>query len=654
MSKVVITLPDGATREFEKDSSALDIAKNIAPSLAKATLVAKIDGELRDLSTVIAKDCRLEFINREHDDALEILRHDCAHVLAEAVQSLFPNTQITFGPSIENGLYYDFYRETPFTPDDFPAIEKKMCEIIDQNQPFTREVWQRDEAAAFFKKQGETFKAEHVMRLPEGEDISIYRQGDWLDLCRGPHMPSTGRLGKAFKLMRVSGAYWLGDQNNPQLQRIYATCWRNEKELNAYLTFLEEAEKRDHRKLGRQMALFHTQEEAAGSIFWHRDGYRVYRILENYIRNRLHQDYDEVKTPQMVSNSLWKQSGHWEKFGDDMFTVNENEIDNDALQRIFALKPMNCPCHVQVYNQNITSYKDLPVRLAEFGQVHRNEASGALHGLMRVRAFTQDDGHIFCTEEQVIAETKKFCALLKSIYQDCGFSDFSIKFSDRPEVRAGEDEVWDKAEASLKEAIDAADMPYVMNPGEGAFYGPKLEFVLKDTLGREWQCGTWQVDFVLPKRLGATYIDANGEKQVPVMLHRAILGSMERFIGILLEHHAGHLPFWLSPTQVKICTITNDLDEYGEKVLQEFTKAGLRAESDFRSEKINYKIREHSVKKIPLLIICGKKEAENNQVTLRFLGKKEQETLDLNVALQQLRQQSIIPKFAEILPSGLV
>ncbi len=654
MGMITVTLPDGAKREFEKSLSATDIARTIAPSLAKAALVVKINGDICDLSTLIEQDCQLEFMNREHEDILPVIRHDCAHILAEAVQELYPNTQITFGPSIENGFYYDFHRETPFTPDDFPAIEAKMHAIINKNQAFTREVWAREDAAKFFKKQGESFKAEHVMRLPEGEDISIYRQGEWLDLCRGPHMPSTGKTGKSFKLMRVSGAYWLGDQNNPQLQRIYATCWRNDKELNDYLHFLEEAEKRDHRKLGRQMDLFHSQEEAAGSIFWHRDGWRVYRILENYIRNRLHQDYDEVKTPQLVNNSLWKQSGHWDKFRDDMFTVNENEIDNEQLQRIFALKPMNCPCHVQIYNQNITSYKDLPVRLSEFGQVHRNEASGALHGLMRVRAFTQDDGHIFCTEEQIVSETQKFCDLLRSIYQDCGFEDIFVKFSDRPETRTGADDVWDRAEKALMEATEAAKLPYVMNPGEGAFYGPKLEFVLKDTLGRDWQCGTWQVDFVLPERLGATYIDSNGDKKVPVMLHRAILGSMERFIGILLEHHSGNLPFWLAPIQIKICTITNDLDEYGEQVFQACRHAQLRAETDFRSEKINYKIREHSLKKVPVIMICGKKEAENGQVTLRFLGKKEQETLDLKTALQQLKIRGIIPQLEEPLPNGLV
>ena len=652
---ITVTFPDGATREFPESLTGDAIARSIAPSLAKAALVMRVDEQIVDLSALVDKDCQIEFLTREHQDILPILRHDCAHVLAQAVQELFPGTQITFGPSIENGLYYDFHRETPFTPEDFPVIEKKMQEIVDRNEPFTREVWERKKAAEFFTQQGEQFKAEHVMRLPENEELSIYRQGDWLDLCRGPHAPSTGKLGKAFKLMRVSGAYWLGDQNNPQLQRIYATCWRNQKELDEYLHFLEEAEKRDHRKLGRQMALFHTQEEAAGSIFWHRNGWRLYRVLEYYIRNRLNQqNYLEVKTPQLVNNILWKRSGHWEKFRDDMFTVNENEVDNDEMQRVFALKPMNCPCHVQIYNQNITSYKDLPVRIAEFGQVHRNEASGALHGLMRVRAFTQDDGHILCTEEQIIAETKLFCDLLRSIYQDCGFTDLFVKFSDRPEKRAGADEVWDRAEAALLEATKAADLDYVMNPGEGAFYGPKLEFVLKDTLGRDWQCGTWQVDFVLPERLGAYYINEAGEKAVPVLLHRAILGSMERFIGILLENHGGNLPLWLAPVQIVICPITNDLDGYGQKVLDACLAEGLRAEGDFRSEKVNYKIREHSVKKTPILMICGKKEAESGQVTLRILGKTEQETLDLKTALQQLKKQAKIPHLAQDLPSGLM
>ena len=641
---IKITLPDSSVRQFVEPISALEVAKSIAASLAKATLVAKIDGELKDLNTLIENDCALVFITRDDDEALPILRHDCAHILAEAVQSLFPNVQITFGPAIEDGFYYDFQREQAFTPDDFEKIENKMREIIDSDTPFIREVWARQEAIDYFTKAGEHFKAEHIQSLPENEIITIYKQGAWLDLCRGPHLVSTGKIGKAFKLMKLSGAYWKGDANNPQLQRIYATCWRNEKELKTYLFRLEEAKKRDHRKLGQEMNLFHTQEEAAGSIFWHENGWILYRLLEQYIRDRLEQrDYREVKTPQLVNSELWKKSGHWQKFREDMFTISESENP----ERVFALKPMNCPCHIQIFNQNITSYKDLPVRISEFGQVFRNEASGALHGLMRVRSFTQDDGHIFCTEEQIVEETKSFCELLQLVYQDCGFTDISIKFSDRPETRAGSDEVWDRAENALRIATESAKLPYTMNPGEGAFYGPKLEFVLKDTLGREWQCGTLQVDFVLPERLGATYIDSDSKKKHPVLLHRAIFGSIERFIGILIENHAGKFPFWLAPVQIVVMAITNDLDDYGMEIFQQFEKAGLRVRHDFRNEKLNYKIREHSHKKVPVIAICGKKEATNNEVSLRYLGQEQQETLKIEQAVKQLAAKSVFPTKAQ-------
>ncbi|MCH9849348.1 MAG: threonine--tRNA ligase [Betaproteobacteria bacterium] len=633
MSKVVITLPDGAKREFAKDSSALDIAKNIAPSLAKATLVAKIDGELRDLSTVIDKDCRLEFINREHDDALEVLRHDCAHVLAEAVQSLFPNTQITFGPAIENGLYYDFYRETPFTPDDFPAIEQKMREIIDQNQPFTREVWQRDQAATFFKQQGESFKAEHVMRLPEGDDISIYRQGEWLDLCRGPHMPSTGKLGKAFKLMRVSGAYWLGDQNNPQLQRIYATCWRNEKELNAYLTFLEEAEKRDHRKLGKQLDFFHMQDDAPGMVFWHPKGWALWQQIEQYMRQMfIDYDYQEVRTPSVLDKSLWEKSGHWQNYHDNMFvTASEN--------REYAVKPMNCPGHIQIFNSHLHSYRDLPMRLAEFGSCHRNEPSGALHGLMRVRGFTQDDAHIFCTEEQVESEVADFIKMLYKAYGDFGFNEVLVKLSTRPEKRIGSDEEWDRAEKSLANALKANNLDFEYLPGEGAFYGPKIEFTLKDSLGRLWQCGTVQLDPNLPERLGAEYVAEDNSRKRPVMLHRAIVGSMERFMGILIENHAGAMPVWLSPVQVAVLNISDAQADYVVQVVETLKKSGIRCEFDLRNEKITYKIREHSLQKLPYLLLAGDREMQAGFVAVRTRKGEDLGSMPIEAFIERIQAE---------------
>jgi len=631
-------LPDGSVRTYDGAVTGGQVAADIGPGLAKAALVVKVDGVLRDLSYEITGNAALEIVTRDGEDALEVLRHDCAHVLAEAVQELFPGTQITFGPSIEDGFYYDFHREEPFTPDDFEAIEKRMAEIVDRDEAITREVWDRADAVAHFEKAGESFKAEHVAALPDGEDISIYRQGDWLDLCLGPHLMSTGKLGKSFKLMKLAGAYWRGDANNPQLQRIYGTCWRTDKELKAYLRRLEEAEKRDHRRLGREMDLFHIQEEAVGSIFWHPKGWTLYRIAETYMRQRLEKaGYAEVKTPQMVDRVLWEQSGHWEKFREHMFTA-EDEGD-----RTLALKPMNCPCHVQIFRQGLKSYRDLPIRMAEFGSCHRNEPSGALHGLMRVRAFTQDDAHIFCTEDQIVSETQSFCELLTSIYKDFGFDEVVVKFSDRPEVRAGDDAVWDKAEAALKEATEASGLDYTLNPGEGAFYGPKLEFVLRDTIGRDWQCGTLQVDFVLPERLDASYVGEDGQKHRPVMLHRAILGSFERFLGVLIEHYAGRMPMWLAPVQAVIATITNDADDYAEDVRKACVEAGLRVEIDTRNEKINYKVREHSHSKIPAIFVLGNREAEERTVAVRRLGGKQQEILALDEAIHRLVKESVLP-----------
>jgi threonyl-tRNA synthetase len=636
---VAITLPDGSVRDYDGPITGEQVAASIGPGLAKAAVIVKVDGEQRDLSYVIEQDAALQIVTRDHEDALEVLRHDCAHILAEAVQELFPGTKITFGPSIEDGFYYDFHRDTPFTPDDFEKIEKRMGDIVDRDETITREVWTREDARRLFEDKSESFKAEHVGTLPDDAEITLYRQGDWVDLCTGPHLPSTGRLGKSFKLMKVSGSYWRGDSKNPPLHRIYGTCWRTDKELRAYLRRLEEAEKRDHRRLGREMDLFHIQEEAAGSIFWHPKGWTLYRTCETYMRRRLDAaDYVEVKTPQMIDRSLWERSGHWEKFREHMFTA---DAEHD---RVLALKPMNCPGHVQIFRQGITSYRDLPIRMAEFGSCHRNEPSGALHGLMRVRAFTQDDAHIFCTEDQIVSETKQFCELLLSIYRDFGFEDVAVKFSDRPETRAGEDSVWDQAEAALKTATEAAGLPFTLNPGEGAFYGPKLEFVLKDTIGREWQCGTLQVDFVLPERLDATYIAEDGEKRRPVMLHRAILGSFERFIGVLIEHYAGRLPLWLAPVQGAIATITSDADDYAREVAAAFSDAGMRLSLDIRNEKINYKIREHSVTKLPLILVVGKQEAENRTVAIRRLGGKAQEIVALDDALNTLSTEAAAPQ----------
>ena len=634
-----ISLPDGSVRQYPAAVTGAAVAASIGPGLAKAALAIRVDGALRDLSRPIEAGAAVEIVTIKDKDALELIRHDAAHVLAEAVQELYPGTQITFGPATEDGFYYDFHRIEHFTPDDFAAIEAKMCEIVDRDEKIVREVWARDAATAHFEQAGESFKAEWVGELPPDEDLTMYRQGGWIDLCRGPHLPSTGKLPKAFRLTKLAGAYWRGDAGNPQLQRIYGTAWRNEKELKAHLHRLEEAERRDHRRLGREMALFHIQEEAVGSVFWHPHGWTLYRLCEEYMRARLERaDYVEVRTPQMIDRVLWERSGHWEKFREHMFTAD------DERERILALKPMNCPAHVQIFKHlGIVSYRDLPLRMAEFGACHRNEPSGALHGLMRVRAFTQDDAHIFCTPEQINAEAKAFCDLLASVYRDFGFDDVLINFADRPPVRAGDDATWDRAEAALRHAVEAAGIPFEMNPGEGAFYGPKLEFVLRDALGRDWQCGTLQVDFVLPERLDASYVGEDGEKHRPVMLHRAILGSFERFIGILIEENAGRLPLWLAPVQVVVATVVSDADAHAERVAERFAAAGLRVETDLRNEKITYKVREHSKAKIPVIAVVGRAEAGENTVSLRRLGGKTQEVLALEAAVDTLTRDAASP-----------
>ena len=634
---VALTLPDGSVRRYDAPVTGLKLAADIGPGLAKAALAVRVNGEMRDLTREIEADAPVAIVTAKDKDALELLRHDAAHVMAEAVKELYPQTQVTIGPAIENGFYYDFSRAAPFTPEDLEQIEKRMREIVARDEPVVREVWNREDAIHFFKSQGEHYKAEIIEAIPEGEAITLYRQGHFIDLCRGPHLPSTGKLGQAFKLMKVAGAYWRGDSRNEMLQRIYGTAWANEKDLKDYLTRIEEAEKRDHRRLGREMNLFHFQEEAAGSVFWHPHGWTLYRTIESYIRARIGAaGYVEVRTPQLVDRSLWEASGHWEKFREDMFTV---ESEN----KILCIKPMNCPCHVQIFRQGLKSYRELPLRMAEFGSCHRNEPSGALHGLMRLRAFIQDDAHIFCTEDQITAETKAFCDLLLSVYRDFGFTDVTVKFSDRPAKRAGADAVWDKAEAALKSASEAAGLAVTLNPGEGAFYGPKLEFVLRDAIGREWQCGTLQVDFVLPERLDASYIGEDGARHRPVMLHRAILGSLERFIGVLIEHYAGKLPLWLAPLQIVVATITNDADGYARKVLAALDAAGLRAEADLRNEKINYKVREHSLAKVPVMLVVGTREAEEGTVAMRRLGGQDQEVLALVVALNRLKDEAAVP-----------
>ncbi len=630
----IIQLPDGSERQFDNAVTGLEVAADIGKGLARDAVAIRVEGELWDLTRSIEDDSSVAIITRDSADGLELLRHDAAHVLAEAVKELWPDTQVTIGPAIENGFFYDFAREEPFTADDLVVIEKRMQEIVDRDETIQREVWQRDDAIKFFRDLGEEYKAQIIADIPAGETLTLYRQGDFVDLCRGPHLPSTGKLGKAFHLTRVSGAYWRGDSNNEMLQRIYGTAWSNPKQLRQYLVQLEEAEKRDHRRLGRIMDLFHFQEEAPGAVFWHPKGWGLFQNLIEYMRKRQNEaGYQEVNTPELMDRSLWEASGHWESFGEHMFTSQTEDGRN------YAIKPMNCPGHVQIFKQGITSYRDLPYRLAEFGKVHRYEPSGALHGMLRVRAFTQDDAHIFCTPEQITAETIAVCDLILGIYRDFGFEDVLIKFADRPEVRVGDDDVWDQAEAALKTALDSSGLEYTHNPGEGAFYGPKLEFVLRDAIGRDWQCGTHQVDLNLPARLGATYIGEDGQKHTPVLLHRAMFGSLERFIGILLEHHAGNLPLWLAPTQARVLTITSDADDYALEVVAKLQSAGIIADADLRNEKISYKVREHSVAKIPLLLAVGQREIEEQTVALRRLGSKQQKVISLTDATAEISNE---------------
>ncbi len=635
-NQIKITFPDGAAREFPQGISGAEIAKSISISLAKVALAIKVDGEARDLSRPIETDAKIEIITpKSGKEALDIIRHDAAHIMAEAVKELFPDTQVTIGPAIENGFYYDFARKEPFALEDLEKIEAKMREIVKRDEKLVREVWKRNDAAKFFSSIGEKYKAEIIHDIPSDENITLYRQGNFVDLCRGPHAPSTGHI-KYFKLMKLAGAYWRGDAKNEMLQRIYGTAWESEESLKDYLHTLEEAEKRDHRKIGKAMHLFHIQEEAVGSVFWHPQGWVIYREIENYIREKLQKNgYVEVKTPQMVDKILWEKSGHWEKFREHMF-VSESE------ERTLAIKPMNCPCHVQIFNQDLKSYRQLPLRMAEFGSCHRNESSGSLHGIMRVRSFTQDDAHIFCEEDQINEETVNFCKLLKEVYRDFGFDHVKVKFSTRPEKRAGSDETWDRAEAALEQAVKIAGLDCEINPGEGAFYGPKLEFTLVDAIKREWQCGTLQVDFILPERLDASYIASDGHKKRPVMLHRAILGSFERFIGILIENHAGKFPLWLAPTQVVVATITNESDPYAAQVVEKLKSAGFRVEADFDAQKINSKIREHSLKKVPYILAVGKKEAESGLVSVRKLGEEAQQVISLEdfISLAQERISS--------------
>ena len=625
----IITLPDGNNLNFSKKVTGLEVAEKISKSLAKQAMVIAIDGELKDLDFVIDKNCTVKIFTSKNQEGLETIRHDTAHILAMAVQERFPGTQVTIGPVIENGFYYDFARKEPFTEEDLKKIELKMKEIVDRDEITKREVWSREKAIKHFRKKGEIYKAELIERIPKGEEVSIYFHGDWHDLCRGPHLSSTGKIGKYFKLMKVSGAYWRGDSNNEMLQRIYGTSWANQKDLDAYLRRIEEAEKRDHRKLGKEMDLFHFREERPGSVFWHEKGWALFQKLINYMRAR--QDaagYKEVNTPEVLDRLLWEKSGHWEKYGQNMYTSETPD------EKVFAIKPMNCPGHIQVFNQGLKSYRDLPLRITEFGKVHRYEPSGALHGLLRVRAFTQDDAHIFCSEDQITSECLKVTDLILDIYKHLGFENVILKYADRPEVRVGDDKVWDKAEASLMEAVKASKLEYSINKGEGAFYGPKIEFVLRDAIGRDWQCGTLQVDLNLPGRLDASYVDKDGTKRVPVMLHRALFGSLERFIGILIEHYAGKFPFWISPLQTVVIPISEDFDDYAIQVYKKIKKAGMSSHVDLKKHNLNYKIRDHSLAKIPLLIICGKKEVDSNSVTIRRLDSEKQENMDLNLFLK--------------------
>lgn len=646
---ITLEFPDGTQREYDPAMTGLALAESISKSLAKKSVAYAVDGTVRDLSEPLGASGKVEILTREDPRALELIRHDCAHVLAEAVQELFPGTQVTIGPVIENGFYYDFARNEPFTPDDLPVIEKKMREIIARNKSFTREVWTREKAKQVFSDKGESYKVELIDAIPEGQDLKIYYQGDWFDLCRGPHMASTGQIGNAFKLMKVAGAYWRGDSNNPMLTRIYGTAFANDADLQQYLTMLEEAEKRDHRRLGREMDLFHFQEEGPGVVFWHSKGWRMFQSLVSYMRRRLDDHgYQEVNAPQVLDKSLWETSGHWGWYKDNMFKVTTAGDDTED-DRVFALKPMNCPGHVQIFKHGLKSYRDLPIKMAEFGNVHRYEPSGALHGLMRVRGFTQDDAHIFCTDEQMADECLRINDLILSTYADFGFDQITVKLSTRPEKRVGDDALWDRAESVMGEVLKTIEansggrIKTGILPGEGAFYGPKFEYTLKDAIGREWQCGTTQVDFNLPERFGAFYIDNNSEKQQPVMIHRAICGSMERFLGILIENFAGHMPLWFAPIQVVVATITSEADEYGQEVASLFKKAGLQVTTDFRNEKINYKVREHSLQKVPVILVLGKREAEERTVNVRRLGSRDQTPMTLDEALSSLREEATPP-----------
>ncbi len=653
MAEITLTFPDGAKRAVPKGASGIEVAKSIAPSLAKRTVAMVLDGVLMDAADPIEHDAAIKFVARTDPEALELIRHDCAHVLAEAVQDLWPGTQVTIGPVIENGFFYDFAKAEPFHPDDLPRIEKRMREIIAKSAPFAKEVWGRDKAKAFFEEKGEHFKVELVDAIPAGEDVKIYKQGEWLDLCRGPHMTSTGQIGNAFKLQRFSGSYWRGDAQGPQLQRIYGTAWASDKDLAAHLHMLEEAEKRDHRKLGREMDLYHFQEEGPGTVFWHAKGWTLFQALVSYMRRRLAGDYDEVNAPQVLDKSLWETSGHWGWYQDNMFAVKsasafENPRDEARDQRVFALKPMNCPGHVQLFKFGLKSYRDLPVRLAEFGCVHRYEASGALHGLMRVRAFTQDDAHVFCTEDQLEAECLKINDLMMSVYKDFGFQEVTVKLATRPEKRVGTDAMWDHAENILRKvlakmAAEDSRIKTGINEGEGTFYGPKFEYTLRDAIGREWQCGTTQVDFNLPARFGIFFVDADGEKKQPVMVHRAICGSLERFLGILIESTGGHLPLWLAPVQAVVATIVSDADQYANEAVKALRKAGLRVETDLRNEKINYKVREHSLAKVPVLLVVGKREAEERKVSVRRLGSDKSTVMSLDEAIAALKEEATPP-----------
>ena len=635
---LIITLPDNSKKSYKKPVTSFQIANDISTKLASEAFVSYVNGELWDLARLIETDSKVSILTKKNEEILKIIRHDAAHIMAEAVLELYPDTQVTIGPAIENGFYYDFYREKSFLMNDIELIEKRMHEIVDRDEKIEREVWTRNEALEFFKKNNEIFKVELVNAIPEEETVTFYRQGNFVDLCRGPHAPSTKKLGHSFKLTKLAGSYWRGDSNNPVLQRIYGTAFLNDKDLNNYLVMIEEAEKRDHRKIGKQLDFFHLQEEATGSVFWHQKGWVIYLEIEAYMRRKLNtSQYSEVKTPQVIDRSLWEKSGHWEKFKEHMFMAKGDD------DKTLALKPMNCPGHVQIYKQGLKSYKDLPIRMAEFGSCHRNEPSGALHGIMRVRQFTQDDAHIFCMDSQITSECVQFCELLQEIYKDFGFNDLRVKFSDRPATRAGDDQTWDKAESALLVAIKAANLDYTLNPGEGAFYGPKLEFVLTDAIGRDWQCGTLQVDFVLPSRLGASYIDQDGQKQQPVMLHRAILGSLERWIGILIEQHSGRMPLWLAPVQVVLCSIVDSTNNYIYSIQKELNKVGIRNEIDLRNEKIGYKIREHSNKAIPIIVVIGKKEEEKSNVALRYLGSNNQEVLGMNQFIEGLVKKCLPP-----------